>query len=255
MRQRQVVIGSVALARLAEQLVRGQRQELDELVGERDLLEDRRGPRRGAAAPAAPPSPRRRSPARGRGSTRPWCIHCQTCEREISAVATSSIRLLIAAAPVPCSHAAMYWMPTETFCRTPASVTSPGVVRHVEQLGGGHVDTSGRCRVDLVRPLAEHARRTPPVAVGTRSGCATQVPSKPSPASRCLSSRTFASAISFTSGSRRLGMNAAMPPIAYAPRAVARLHEQLGVRAHERHGHRHERPVGQHEVVAVRGTS
>jgi hypothetical protein len=30
--------------------------------------------------------------------------HCQTYEREISAVATSSIRLSIAAAPVPASH-------------------------------------------------------------------------------------------------------------------------------------------------------
>ena len=36
--------------------------------------------------------------------------------------------------------------------------------------------------------------------------------------SRSLSSRTFASATSFTAGSRREGMNAAMPPIACAPR-------------------------------------
>ena len=57
------------------------------------------------------------------------------------------------------------------------------------------------------------------MATGTRSGCATQVPSKPSPDSRCLSSRTRANAISFTSGSRRDGMNAAIPPIACAPRA------------------------------------
>ena len=44
------------------------------------------------------------------------------------------------------------------------------------------------------------------------------MPSKPSPDSRCLSSRTFASATSFTAGSFRDGMNAAMPPIACAPR-------------------------------------
>ena len=43
---------------------------------------------------------------------RPWWIHCQTWEREISAVAASSMRLLIAAAPAPRSHASMYWMPT-----------------------------------------------------------------------------------------------------------------------------------------------
>ena len=54
--------------------------------------------------------------------------------------------------------------------------------------------------------------------IGTRSGCATHEPSKPSPASRSLSSRTLASARALTSGSRRLGMNAAMPPIAIAPR-------------------------------------
>ena len=45
------------------------------------------------------------------------------------------------------------------------------------------------------------------------------MPSKPSPASRRLSSPTFASATAFTSGSRRDGMNAAMPPIACAPRS------------------------------------
>ena len=36
--------------------------------------------------------------------------------------------------------------------------------------------------------------------------------------SRVLSSRTLASAVAFTSGSRRLGMNAAIPPMACAPR-------------------------------------
>ena len=38
-------------------------------------------------------------------SKRPARTHCQTCEREISAVAASSIRLSIAAAPTPWSHA------------------------------------------------------------------------------------------------------------------------------------------------------
>ena len=33
-----------------------------------------------------------------------------------------------------------------------------------------------------------------------------------------MSSRTFASAVALTCGSRRLGMNAAIPPIACAPR-------------------------------------
>src|SRR5206468_2910778 len=47
-------------------------------------------------------------------------------------------------------------------------------------------------------------------ATGPKSGWATHVPSKPSFASRILSSRTFASAISFASGPFRLGMHAAV---------------------------------------------
>ncbi len=56
------------------------------------------------------------------------------------------------------------------------------------------------------------------MASGTRSGWATQVPSQPPCASRSLSSRTFAKATSLTAASRREGMKAAMPPIAWAPR-------------------------------------
>ena len=51
------------------------------------------------------------------------------------------------------------------------------------------------------------------------SGWATQVPSKPASASRCLSSWTAAIARSFASASLRDGISAAMPPIANAPRA------------------------------------
>src|SRR5581483_1671278 len=58
-------------------------------------------------------------------SKRPACTHDHTCAREISAVAASSIRLSIAAAPTPCSHASTYLTPTLTFTRKPASVTSP----------------------------------------------------------------------------------------------------------------------------------
>gem|GEM_PF-3671339 len=55
------------------------------------------------------------------------CSHCHTCEREISAVAVSSMRLKMATAPVPCNQDARYWIPTLTLLRSPASVTSPGV--------------------------------------------------------------------------------------------------------------------------------
>ena len=43
-------------------------------------------------------------------------------------------------------------------------------------------------------------------------------PSKPARASRSLSSRTLANAASLTAASLRDGMNAAIPPIAKAPR-------------------------------------
>ena len=54
-----------------------------------------------------------RGPARGvtvrpSSSSTPWWTHCQICEREISAVAASSISELIAAAPRPVSQNEMY---------------------------------------------------------------------------------------------------------------------------------------------------
>src|SRR5688572_31555830 len=48
-------------------------------------------------------------------------IHCQICEREISAVAASSIRLYTGTQPLPASQSAMYWIPTEMLLRMPAS--------------------------------------------------------------------------------------------------------------------------------------
>ena len=207
--------------------------------------------RRGASAASprwpAPPSARQRAraPRRGRlGRGRPKprgrrrggapdVRHCQSCEREISAVAASSIRLLIAAAPLPPSHASRYWSATVTFSRTPASVIVPPSTREVQQLGGRSTATSSRSRSFWFG----RSPRTPSkisVASGTRSGWATHVPSKPSPDSRSLSSRTLAIAVALTSASRRLGMNAAMPPIACAPRRWHVRDEQLRVGPHER---------------------
>ena len=47
-------------------------------------------------------------------STTSLAIHCQICEREISAVAASSISPLMATAPSPPSQAARYCSATET---------------------------------------------------------------------------------------------------------------------------------------------
>ena len=111
-----------------EQLVRGQGQELGELVRQRDLLED--PPR--LVGPALLPhlvadlgvDPRVSSSSTSSTCSRvtrasPWRIHCQICEREISAVAASSMRLLIPAAPRPPSQNEMYWKPTLTSLRRP----------------------------------------------------------------------------------------------------------------------------------------
>src|SRR3954452_16629059 len=150
-------------------------------------------------------------------SKRPSCTHDHTCAREISAVAASSIRLSIAAAPVPFSHASRYRTATLPLKRRPSSVVDePGMSKSTSC--ASVTCTSSRLRSTWFGRAPRTASNSA-AAAGTRSGCATHVPSKPSFASRRLSSATFASATAFTSGSRRDGMNAAMPPIACASRA------------------------------------
>ena len=90
--------GSPSLDSVAQPRVRAERQELRHLVAERDLGEERLRLRRAA-------STRVELPAHVRLAELPDLTQLHTCEREISAVATSSIRLSIAAAPIPCSHA------------------------------------------------------------------------------------------------------------------------------------------------------
>ena len=99
---------------------------------------------------------------------------------------------------------------------SPARVIPSRGRSHVEQLRRAHLDL-GPLAFELVGPVAEHGVELGP-GRGHQVGWATQVPSKPSPASRRLSSVTLARAASVTSGLRRLGMNAAMPPMAWAPR-------------------------------------
>jgi hypothetical protein len=94
------------------------------------------------------------------------------------------------AAPLPRSHEEMYWIPTFTSLRRPCSVTSPGV-RSIASRSPADTSTSSRRRSTwLGRSPSTSSKAS--IATGTESGWATQVPSKPSPASRCLSSRTAA---------------------------------------------------------------
>ena len=103
------------------------------------------------------------------------------------------------------------------FILTPDSVIAPGVWDTASSAAASGW-TSSRRRARIWLGSSPRTSSNTSRATGTRSGWATQEPSKPSAASRVLSSRTFRSAASLASGSRRLGMKAAMPPIAEAPR-------------------------------------
>ena len=107
--------------------------------------------------------------------TLPWWSHCQTCDLEISEVAASSIRLKIATAPEPRSHAARYWMPTETSFRRPSSVMSPGVALTFRR-SAAMTFTSSRSTSSWFG-LSPRTLSKTSSATGTRSGCATHVPS------------------------------------------------------------------------------
>ncbi len=94
---------------------------------------------------------------------------------------------------------------TLTLVRTPASVTRPPATSTFSSSAAVTM-ASGRRSFWFGR-----SPRTPSKisrASGTRSGWATHVPSEPSPDSRSLSIRTWSSAFSVTSGSRRFGMKA-----------------------------------------------
>src|SRR3954469_19315219 len=159
----------------------------------------------------------------------------------------------------------MYWMPTLTFWRRPASLTEPGV-EAMSSSAAALGCTSSRSTSSWL------SRSNSGRAMETRSGWATHVPSKPWPASRCLSSRTFASATSFTAGSCPAGVKAPPPLRQRAPvhggisprrderrhpadrvraATMAGLHEQVGVCAHEGHRHRHLAAVRQEELLPV----
>ena len=158
----------------------------------------RRSRRSRASRPGGPSPTSRRRPRRGSSgvsssSTSSTCsrvnlpclTHCQICEREISAVAASSIMLLIPAAPRPPSQNEMYWKPTETSLRRPSSVMSPGV-EPASSSCSAVTSTSSRCLSIWFGLVAEHGverlqwprRRRP----GARPRCRR---SRPRPRASC----------------------------------------------------------------------
>ena len=119
-------------------LVGGQRQELHVVIGQRDLSEQRGCLLVLAASKASPSwawmvassspmscSTRSLVTFGPSASSMSLCSHCQICDREISAVAASSIRLKMATAPFPASQLARYCRPTLMSLRRPASVICP----------------------------------------------------------------------------------------------------------------------------------
>ena len=212
-------------------LVRRQGEELGELVGQRHLREQRPRVARtarcrreladllaGDPRRLAPRRPARRSRAVAVGSLTPLCSHCQTWEREISAVAASSIRLLMATAPLPAQ-------PRLEVLDADADVAAQA------RLGDrrpASTATSSSCSardvhvlallVELVGPVAEdrvedlRGRSAPGPGAPPRSRRSRRS------ASRALSARTLRQRRLVDLRVLRLGMNAAMPPMACAPR-------------------------------------
>ncbi len=96
----------------------------------------------------------------------------------------------------------------------------------------------GPLAIDLVRAVAEH-RVEPSVATGTRSGWATHVPSKPSPAFALLVVAHLGQRPGGDLGVAAVGDERGHAADGVGAALVARLHQQLGVGPHERARHRH----------------
>ena len=176
------------------------------------------------------------------------CSHCQTWDREISAVAASSIRLKIATAPVPASQLARYCRPTLTLLRSPASVMPPGVLA-MDSRSAALTSTSSRCLAELVGPVAEHAVEH---LLADRHQVGMGDPGPVEAVGR-LAGLVLADL------GQRLGVDLRVAPARDERRhaahrvraaAVTRLDQQLGVGPHERRGHRHRVALGQDEVAA-----
>ena len=175
-------------------------------------------------------------------------IHCHTCEREISAVAASSIRLKIGTAPCPASHAPMYWIATLMLSRRPFSVIgfsgsnwrrSAAVDAHVVAL----------LRRDLVR------RRHQPVERLLRDRHEARMRDP----GAVVAVRRLALLVGLHLG-ERLGVRRFVVLDRNLRRhaahrvdvaAMARLDQQLRVALHEVRRHRDQRAVGEAEILVA----
>mmetsp|Transcript_2846 Transcript_2846/g.4900 ORF Transcript_2846/g.4900 Transcript_2846/m.4900 type:complete len:200 (-) Transcript_2846:1060-1659(-) len=141
--------------------------------------------------------------------------HCQSCEREISAVAASSINPWMGTQPTPRNQASMYCNATSRLPRRPFSVILPP--RFFKDNRSAAVTTTSQRRMYSWLGWGMCLLKTSS-AILTSSGCATHVPSCPASTSRVLSLRTFVIAAVLAAGSFLIGICAAIPPIAWTPR-------------------------------------
>ena len=155
------------------------------------------------------------------------------------------------AAPRPPSQNERYWKPTLTSLRRPG--LGDRARRRSRRRGGrprSTCDVVARRSIWLGRSpsTASKASRATP----TTSGCATQVPSKPSAGLALLvGAHGVDRRARWPRGRVRDGISAAMPPIAKAPRRWQVATSSSRVGAHERDGHLHVVAVGQHELGPV----
>ena len=169
-------------------------------------------------------------------------------DRQISAVAASSMRLKIATAPLPRSQEAMYCSATLTLLRRPASVMSPGV-------DARRPATFRRRRrrfaptVELVGALPQHGGEdfvTQRYEVGVRHP-------------GTVESVVRLALLVGADLCHRRGVDVRILAARYERRhpadrvgapAVTGRHQQLRIRAHHRRRHRHLVPIWQEELLA-----
>ena len=260
------VAGAFGLVRRGHPLVGRQRQELGEVVGEHEIPKQRRRPPRtyrrrsaprrrrlrilaSSSSSSRPDQRARRSPGRprsapdGGATARPGRARSRRSRHPPSDCRSARSRCRAARPPDTGRRRSELW-------RRPRSVIVPaGTVSRSSAV----TVTSSRWRAIWLAPGIRRSNTS--LAIGTRPGCATQVPSWPSPASRSLSARTLASACVVGRGvvaDRNLRRHAADR---MGAAAMAGLDREQAVGAHEVRGHRHLGAIGQDEVGAVRGTS
>ena len=183
------------------------------------------------------------------GSRDPFTRHCQSWERLISAVATSSMRLLMAAAPLPRSQLSRYWSATLTLSRTPSSVMAPpGTLGSVSAAAVARASSRSRS-FWFGRSPSERIEHLP----GDRHEVGMGHPGAVEAVAR-LALLVLADLLE--GQLRDLGLAPVGDERAHAADGVraapvAGTHEGLRIGPHEGHGHRHLAPVWQDHLGAL----